>query len=97
MLTFFKKFFTSKAQEPVVEAPYKVETPAAKVEAINAQPVVASSKAGDNLPPAASTKPKAPAKKRTFVKREEGDVKAKVAKIKAPAKPKAPRKPKAEK
>jgi hypothetical protein len=90
MLTFLKKLFTSKAQEPVVEAPYKVETPAAKVEAINAQPVVAKNKASDNVPLDAATKPKAPAKKRTFVKREEGGT-AKVAKIKAPAKPRAPK------
>ena len=83
MIRFFKNLFKGKEPSPVAEAPYKVETPEAKVEAVNAQPV-------------AEAKPaKAPAKKRTFVKREEGDAKAKVAKIKAPAKPKAPRKPKA--
>ena len=75
---------TRKSKEAVVEtAPYKVEVPEAKVEAVNAQPVSEAKPA------------KAPAKKRTFVKREEGDAKAKVAKIKAPAKPKATKKPKA--
>jgi len=83
MLKFLKSFFSSKTSEPAPVAPYKVETPEAKVEAVNAQPVAEEKSA------------KAPAKKRTFVKREEGDAKAKVAKIKAPAKPKAPRKPKA--
>lgn len=84
MIKFLKSFFGSKSATPAESvAPYKVETPETKVEAVNAQPV-------------AEEKPtKAPAKKRTFVKREEGDAKAKVAKIKAPAKPKAPRKPKA--
>ena len=80
MLKFLKSFFSSKTSEPAPVAPYKVETPEAKVEAVNAQPVAEEKSA------------KAPAKKRTFVKREEGGV-AKVAAIKA--KPKAPRKPKA--
>ena len=88
MIKFLKSFFGSKPAEPV--APYKVEAPEAKVETVNAQPVVAETQPAK---PAA----KAPAKKRTFVKREEGDAKAKVAKVKTPAKPQAPRKPKAAK
>jgi hypothetical protein len=79
MIRFFKNLFKGKDPGPAPEAPYKVEAPAAKVEAVNAQPVVAE------VAPA-----KAPTKKRTFVKREEGGV-AKVAAIKA--KPKAPAKP----
>jgi len=79
MIRFFKNLFKGKDPGPAPEAPYKVEAPAAKVEAVNAQPVVAETQ------PA-----KAPAKKRTFVKREEGGV-AKVAPVKA--KPKAPAKP----
>jgi hypothetical protein len=83
MIRFFKNLFKGKDPGPAPEAPYKVEAPAAKVEAVNAQPVVAE---------VAPAKPatKAPAKKRTFVKREEGGV-AKVAPVKA--KPKAPAKP----
>jgi hypothetical protein len=89
MIKFLKSFFGSKSATPAeTVAPYKVEAPETKVEAVNAQPVVA--KAEPATPVA-----KAPAKKRTFVKRNEGEVKAKVAKIKAPAKPKAPRTPKA--
>lgn len=87
MIRFFKNLFKGKEPIPAAEAPYKVETPAAKVDAVNAQPVVA------NVAPAKTTA-KAPAKKRTFVKREEGGV-AKVATIKA--KPKAPAKPRAPK
>ena len=82
MIRFFKNLFKGKEPSPAAEAPYKVEAPEAKVEAVNAQPV-------------AEAKPaKAPAKKRTFVKREDTGV-AKVAKIKGPAKPKAAKKPKA--
>jgi len=88
MIRFFKNLFKGKDPGPAPEAPYKVEAPAAKVEAVNAQPVVAE------VAPA-KTVAKAPAKKRTFVKREEGDARAKVAKVKEPAKPKAPRTPKA--
>lgn len=90
MIRFFKNLFKGKEPSPAAEAPYKVETPATKVEEVNAQPVVSATQPAK---PAA----KAPAKKRTFVKREEGEVKAKVAKVKAPAKPRAPRKPRAEK
>jgi hypothetical protein len=84
MIRFFKNLFKGKDPGHATEAPYKVEAPAAKVEAINAQPVVA-----EVVP--VKTAAKAPAKKRTFVKREEGDAKAKVAKVKAPTKPKAPK------
>jgi hypothetical protein len=80
MIRFFKNLFKGKDPGPAVEAPYKVEAPAAKVEAVNAQPVAAK----------VETATKAPAKKRTVVKREEGGV-AKVAPVKA--KPKAPAKP----
>ena len=85
MFKQIKEFFfgtpkeTVKKDETKVEAvnaaPYKVEAPVV----VTAAPVVAK-----------STKPKAPAKKRTFVKRDE-----KPAAIKAPAKPRAPRAPKA--
>jgi len=85
MIRFFKNLFKGTDPGPAVEAPYKVEAPAAKVEAVNAQPVSKKT----------TEKAAAPApKKRTFVKREEGGV-AKVATVKAPAKPKAPRTPKA--
>jgi hypothetical protein len=86
MIRFFKNLFKGKDPGPAPEAPYKVEAPTEKVEAVNAQPVVAEKPA------------KAPAKKRTFVKREDSGV-AKVAPVKAkpkaPAKPRAPAKPKA--
>jgi len=85
MIRFFKNLFKGKEPVPAAEAPYKVEAPTAKVEAVNAQPV-------GKKPVEKATAP-AP-KKRTFVKREEGGV-AKVAKVKATAKPKAPRTPKA--
>jgi len=81
MIRFFKNLFKGKDPGPAPEAPYKVEAPVAKVEVVNAQPVVAE------VAPA-----KAPAKKRTFVKREEGGV-AKVAPVKAKPKAKAPAKP----
>jgi len=77
MIRFFKNLFKGKDPGPAPEAPYKVEAPVAKVEAVNAQPVVTE------VVPA-----KAPAKKRPIVKREDGGP-AKVAKIKAPAKSKA--------
>jgi len=80
MFSFFKKLFGKGNTTPATEAPYKIETPEVKVEAVNAQPVTEVKQ----------TKPKAPAKKRTFVKRDE-----KPAAIKAPAKPRAPRAPKA--
>ena len=83
MIRFFKNLFKGKDPGPEPVAPYKVEAPEAKVEAVNAQPVAQAKPAKE---PA-----KAPAKKRTFVKREEGGI-AKVAAIKA--KPKAPAKPK---
>jgi len=88
MFKQIKEFFfgtpkeTVKKDETKVEAvnaaPYKVEAPVVA----KAAPAVTA--------PAKSTKPKAPAKKRTFVKRDE-----KPAAIKAPAKPRAPRAPKA--
>jgi len=86
MIRFFKNLFKGKDPGPGPEAPYKVEAPAAKVEAVNAQPV--------SKKPAEKAVAPAP-KKRTFVKREEGDAKAKVTKIKQPATPKASRTPKA--
>jgi hypothetical protein len=79
MIQFFKNLFKGKESGPVAEAPYKVEEPAAKVEAVNAQPV--SKKPVNN---AAAPVPK----KRTFVKRDEGGV-AKVAAVKKPRAPKA--------
>lgn len=75
MIRFFKSLLGGKkVKEPVVEAPYKVEAPEAKVEAVNAQPIAevkpakkpagarkaaASAKAADK-----AAKPKAPAKPR---------------------------------
>jgi len=89
MIRFFKNLFKAKDPGPVTEAPYKVEAPASKVEAVNSQPVVTAVAEKPAKAPV-----KAPAKKRTFVKREEGGT-AKVAKIKQQPKPKAPAKPKA--
>jgi len=80
MIRFFKNLF--KGKDPGLT----VEEPQAKVEAVNAQPVVKA--------PAEKVPTPAPKKKRTFVKREEGGT-AKVAKIKAPAKSNAPKTPKA--
>ena len=86
MIRFFKNLFKGKDPGPTVEAPYKVEAPASKVAAVNAQSVAKA--------PAEKVATPAPKKKRTFVKREEGGT-AKVAKIKTPAKPRAPKTPKA--
>lgn len=91
------------APVPQAEAPYKVETPPepAKCGCGRSQNGLcvglhkltpeewATHKDNPNAVKAA------PKKKRTFVKRAEGEDKAKVAKIKPPAKPKAPKKPKA--
>lgn len=58
--------YSNKKSEAVVEAqpeaaPYKVETPEAKVEAVNAQPVVAETKpAKAKKAPAKKAAPKAP-------------------------------------
>jgi hypothetical protein len=82
MIRFFKNLFKGKEPIPAPEAPYKVETPVAKVAAVNAQPV--------SKKPVEKAATPAP-KKRTFVKREEGDAKAKVAKVKAPTKPRTPK------
>lgn len=83
MFKFIVDWFGKKphpnAEAPAVNpesAPYKVEAP------VQVAPTVAPAQVA-----VAPAKPKAPAKKRTFVKREEGGT-AKVAKIKAPAKPK---------
>jgi len=92
MLGFIKKLFGAK---PTVEtqpeaAPYKVETPTTKVEAVNAQPV--ADKAVEAVvksiaKPAASKAPKKPAaKKQQFDKKPAGS---------KPRKPKAPKQPKA--
>ena len=104
MIRFFKNLFKGKDPGPAVEAPYKVEAPA---ETAPAKCGCGRSQSGNcvglhKLTPEEwsthkdnpnATKPAS--KKRTFVKREAGEAKAKVAKVKAPAKPKAPRKPKA--
>ena len=86
MFKFITDWFGKKphpnAEAPAVKpetAPYKVEVPVQVAPTVVPEPVTPA--------PAA---PKAPAKKRTFVKREEGGV-AKVAPVKA--KPKAPAKP----
>ncbi len=75
---FGKKPDPRAEAQAVVEAPYKIETPAPVA------PVQAPAPVAEAAP--------APAKKRTFKKREEGGT-AKVAQIKAPAKPKAVPKP----
>jgi hypothetical protein len=84
MLRFFKDLLKGKVREPEpikeTVAPYKVETP-----------VITEPTPAPTVEPEKPAK-KAPAKKRTFVKRQEGGA-AKVAKIKAPAKPKSPAKP----
>lgn len=84
MFNKIKEFFFGKPNEVA-------SAQGAKVEAVNAAPY----KVEPPVTPIAETvkpaKAKAPAKKRTFVKREDKPAAA----IKAPAKPKAPRKPKA--
>ena len=85
MLGFIKKLFGAK---PAVEtqpeaAPYKVETPAAKVEAVNAQPVA------DKAVEAVVKSIAKPAAKKPAAKKPGGQ------KPKGPRKPKAPKQPKA--
>ena len=74
MLRLFKGLLGRKVKEPVVEAPYKVEAPEAKVEAVNAQSITEAKpkKAKAPAKPKADKKPaekkparakKAPAKK----------------------------------
>jgi hypothetical protein len=89
MLKAIFSWFTGKPvpgteAPPVVKeaVPYKVETPVAVAPVVEAAPVAVVAE----VPPK-----KAPAKKRTFVKREEKPVAA----TKAPAKPRTPRPPKA--
>ena len=75
MIRFFKSLLGGKkVKEPETEAPYKVETPEARVEAVNAQPVVAV----EETKPAKAKK--APAKPK---------VEKKPTATKAPAKPRA--------
>lgn len=84
MLRFFKDLLKGKVREPepIKEpvAPYKVEAP-----------VIAEPPGAPITEPEKPAK-KAPAKKRTFVKKQESEP-TKVAKIKAPAKPKSTPKP----
>ena len=95
MLTKIKEFFLGKpkAQEPVVEAPYKVEAPAPVTPAVvnpSVFPNVFVDGHGDVQEVKTEAKPKkAPVKK--------APAKKPVAAMKAPAKPKTPRKPKATK
>lgn len=57
MIRFFKSLLGGKkVKEPTPEAPYKVEAPEAKVEAVNAQPIVEAKPAKAKKAPA---KPKA--------------------------------------
>ena len=99
MIRFFKNLFKGKDPGPAPEAPYKVETP---VETGPAKCGCGRSQSGlcvglHKLTPEEwsvhsenpNKAPAAPKKKRTFVKRAEGDSNAKVAKIKAPKKPRA--------
>ena len=66
MFKAIKEFFLGKPVEPVketpAEAPYKVETPAEKVEAVNATPV-AKAEPAKKAPAKAAGAKKAPAKK----------------------------------
>ena len=82
MIRFFKGLLGGKkVKEPVAEAPYKVETPEAKVEAVNAQAIVEG--AGIVDIPAKPKKTKTPAKPKAEKKpAEKKPAKAK----KAPAK-----------
>lgn len=82
MIRFFKNLFKAKDPGPAPDAPYKVETPVQVAQVSVVEEV--------NVAPAEKPAKKAPAKKRTFKKREEGGT-AKVAKIKPPAKSKTPR------
>ena len=72
------------AKQATAEAPYKVEAPEAKVEAVNAQPIAKTTKAKAPAKPKAPAKTKAPAKAPAKPK----------APAKAPAKPRAPKKTK---
>jgi len=70
MFKAIKEFFVGKPAEPVkevvAEAPYKVETPAEKVEAVNAAPVAKAEpakKAPAKAPAKTTGARKAPAKK----------------------------------
>ena len=60
MIRFFKGLLGGKkVKEPVAEAPYKVETPEAKVEAVNAQPIAEVAEAKPAKSKKAPAKPKA--------------------------------------
>ena len=63
MLRFFKGLLGRKVKEPTTEAPYKVEAPEAKVEAVNAQPV-AETKPKKAKAPAKPKAEKKPAEKK---------------------------------
>lgn len=83
MFGFIKKLFGAKPAEVTAEVPYKVETPVAKVETVNSQPVV------KEAAPAVEVKaaPKAPAKKAAAKKTQAPKAPAKKpAPAKAPAK-----------
>lgn len=105
MIRFFKNLFKAKDPGPAPEAPYKVETPTVQEPVkcgcgrsqsglcVGLHKLTQEEWATHTDNPNATKE--APKKKRTFVKRVEGEAKAKVAKVKTPSKPKAPRKPKA--
>ena len=78
MFGFIKKLFGATPVETPAEVPYKVEAPASKVEAVNAQPVAEVKPAAPAKKPAAIKAPKKPAAKKPGV-----------AKPKTPRKPKA--------
>ena len=67
MIRFFKGLLGGKkVKEPVAEAPYKVETPEAKVEAVNAQPIAEVAEAKPAKSKKAPAKPKAEKKPATL-------------------------------
>ena len=64
MLRFFKGLLSKKVKEPVAEAPYKVETPEAQVEAVNAQPIAEVKPAKAKKAPAKPKAEKKPVEKK---------------------------------
>lgn len=65
MLRFFKGLLGRKVKEPQPAAPYKVETPEAQVEAVNAQPIAEVKPAKAKKAPAKPKAEKKPAEKKT--------------------------------
>lgn len=81
LLYIAKKSFSKKEEVVATEAPYKVETPEAKVEAVNAQPIA------EVKPAPAKKAPKAAPAKKPVAKKAPAK---KAAPAKKPAKAKKP-------